>query len=195
MLLNRVTGEGTFKYNSDCSRHNQQNRCDRGKENMRLPVEYVVPKYQTNLYQAAFAILQDVADAQDAVQMVFIKYHRLNLDYENEDHIRRWLFRSALNQAKDIRRSFWRKNRAELTDGVHQTAALYQDPLDRHLFESVSRLHEKYRVMLQLFYYEEFSIREIAEVITLSEAAVKKRLSRGREMLREMLEKEGSGDV
>lgn len=69
---------------------------------MRLPVEYVVPKYQTNLYQAAFAILQDFADAQDAVQMVFIKYHRLNLDYENEDHIRRWLFRSALNQAKDI---------------------------------------------------------------------------------------------
>lgn len=162
---------------------------------MRLPVEYVVPKYQTNLYQAAFAILQDVADAQDAVQMVFIKYHRLNLDYENEDHIRRWLFRSALNQAKDIRRSFWRTNRTELTDDVHQTAALYQDPLDRHLFESVSRLPEKYRVMLQLFYYEEFSIREIAEVTALSEAAVKKRLSRGREMLREMLEKEGSGDV
>lgn len=54
---------------------------------------------------------------------------------------------------------------------------------------------EKYRVMLQLFYYEEFSIREIAEVTALSEAAVKKRLSRGREMLREMLEKEGSGDV
>lgn len=195
MLLNRVTGEGTFKYNSDCSRHNQQDRCDRGKENMRLSVEYVVPKYQTNLYQAAFAILQDVADAQDAVQMVFIKYHRLDLDYENEDHIRRWLFRSALNQAKDIRRSFWRKNRTELTDGIHQTAALYQDPLDRHLFESVSRLPEKYRVMLQLFYYEEFSIREIAEVTALSEAAVKKRLSRGREMLREMLEKEGSGDV
>jgi RNA polymerase sigma-70 factor (ECF subfamily) len=195
MLLNRVTGEGTFKYNSDCSRHNQQDRCDRGKENMRLPVEYVVPKYQTNLYQAAFAILQDFADAQDAVQMVFIKYHRLNLDYENEDHIRRWLFRSALNQAKDIRRSFWRKNQTELTDDVHQTAALYQDPLDRHLFESVSRLPEKYRVMLQLFYYEEFSIREIAEVTALSEAAVKKRLSRGRKMLREMLEKEGSGDV
>lgn len=162
---------------------------------MRLPVEVLVPRYQNNLYQTAFAVLQDPADAQDAVQLVFIKYHRLDLEYENEDHIRRWLFRLVLNQAKDIRRSFWRSHRAELTEAVNQTAAQYQAPEDRHLFESVSRLPEKYRIMLQLFYYEEFSIREIADVTALSEAAVKKRLSRGRMMLREMLEKEGSGYV
>lgn len=51
---------------------------------MRLPVEYLVPKYQDNLYQAAFAVLQNCADAQDAVQLVFIKYHRLEQEFETK---------------------------------------------------------------------------------------------------------------
>lgn len=155
---------------------------------MKLPVEYLIPKYQNNLYQAAFSILQDPADAQDAVQLAFIKYHRTGQDYTDESHIRSWLFRTVLNQAKDIRRAFWRRSRTSLDETAAMIA--FETPQDRGLFEAVCQLPAGYRVVLQLFYYEDFSIREIAGLADLTEATVKKRLSRGRKMLRERLEGE-----
>ena len=162
---------------------------------MSLPVEYLVPKYQDNLYQAAFAVLQNCADAQDAVQLVFIKYHRLEQEFENEDHIRKWLFRLVINQARDIRRSFWRRHRASITEAVENIAEELESGEDRALFEAVCSLPGMYRITLQLFYYEDFSVREIADLMSVSESAVKKRLSRGRQMLRDVLEKEESRHV
>lgn len=139
------------------------------------------------MYQAAYAVLQNMADAQDAVQLTFIKYHEKDLDYESEEHMRRWLFRTVLNQAKDIRRSFWRKNRTELNEAI---TAIFETPEDRQLFEEVSALPPSYRVVLQLYYYEDFSVKEIAQMIHLSQAAVKKRLSRGRQLLKNHLKGE-----
>lgn len=66
---------------------------------------------------------------------------------------------------------------------------------DRALFEAVCSLPGMYRITLQLFYYGDFSVREIADLMSVSESAVKKRLSRGRQMLRDVLEKEESRHV
>lgn len=155
---------------------------------MKLPVEYLIPKYQDHLYQAAYAILQDPADGQDAVQMTFIKYYQLNQDFTDEEHIRKWLFRTVMNQAKDIRRAFWRKSRAQLDENAAIT--VFEKPEDQQLFDAVSSLPEKYRIVLQLYYYEDFSVQEIAGLCKISSSAIKKRLSRGRAMLKERLEEE-----
>lgn len=154
---------------------------------MKPTVESIIPAYLDNLYQAAYAVLQNMADAQDAVQLTFIKYHEKDLDFESEEHMRRWLFRTVLNQAKDTRRSFWRKNRTELNESI---TAIFETPEDRQLFEEVSALPPSYRVVLQLYYYEDFSVKEIAQMIHLSQAAVKKRLSRGRQLLKNHLKGE-----
>ena len=70
----------------------------------------------------------------------------------------------------------------------------FETPEDRGLFEAAMRLPEKYRVTIHLFYYEEYSANEIAKILRLREGTVKSRLSRGRRLLKNMLEEEWDDD-
>lgn len=152
---------------------------------MQLDTEYLMAKYQKNLYLAAYSVLQNQADAQDAVQSTFLKYYQKDMDFENEEHIRHWLFRTVLNQAKDIRRAFWRRNRVSI-DQIQETAQ-NQDDQAHELFNVICSLPAQERMVLQLYYYENYSAPEMAEMLSISEVAVRKRLSRARQKLKEKL--------
>ena len=69
----------------------------------------------------------------------------------------------------------------------------FETPESRDLFEEVMKLPEKYRVVVHLFYYEDYSVKEIARILKISESNIKVRLSRGRAMLKDAL-KEGWED-
>ena len=56
------------------------------------------------------------------------------------------------------------------------------------------KIPEKYRIVIHLFYYEDYSVREIADILTLSESNVKVRLTRGRTLLRNVLKEEWDDD-
>lgn len=71
---------------------------------MRIGVEYLIGRYKDHLFGAAFSVTQNGADAQDAVQDTFIRYYQSDMEFDNEEHIRLWLFRTVYNRAKDIRR-------------------------------------------------------------------------------------------
>ena len=73
---------------------------------MRLTVDEAFHKYGDSVFSAAFNVCQNRADADDVVQNTFLKYYSLNLDYKSETHIKAWLIRVAVNQAKDLMRSF-----------------------------------------------------------------------------------------
>ena len=66
----------------------------------------------------------------------------------------------------------------------------FSKPEDGELFQAVMRLPEKHRTVLYLFYYEGYSVKEIAQICRLTSVAVRTRLSRGRDKLKEMLLKE-----
>lgn len=66
----------------------------------------------------------------------------------------------------------------------------FETPESKNLFEAVMGLPEKYRIVIHLFYYEDYTINEIAEILNLSVNNVKVRLSRGRAMLKEVLKEE-----
>ena len=70
----------------------------------------------------------------------------------------------------------------------------FEEPEDGELFEAVMRLPDRYRVAIHLFYYEEYSIREIAELLQCREGTVKSQLSRGRQLLKNMLEEAWDDD-
>ncbi|WP_354022683.1 RNA polymerase sigma factor [Faecalibaculum rodentium] len=110
----------------------------------------LIPEYQDNLYKAALAVLRDPADSQDAVQLTFIKYCQSDLDFRDREYIRKWLFRTVLNQSKDIRRAFWRRSRTALDESV--AAPEFRSQISQELYEAVSSLPSKYRVTLQLYY-------------------------------------------
>lgn len=159
---------------------------------MRQPVQELIGRYQDNLYAAAFSVCKNAEDARDVVQDTFIQYHTSNKDFENEQHIRAWLIRVAVNKAKNITMTFWRKNRQSLDDYVETLT--FETTQSRNLFETVMGLPEKYRIVIHLFYYEDYTIREIAEILRVSESNVKVRLTRARAMLRKILQEEWEND-
>ena len=141
---------------------------------MRQSVQELMERYQNNLFAAAFNVCKSREDAEDVVQDTFLQYHMNKKQFENEQHIRAWLIRVAINKAKNCNHTFWRKNKLSL--------------------ETVMKLPEKYRIVIHLFYYEDYAIREIAEILHLSESNVKVRLSRGRVLLKQSLKEEWEDD-
>ena len=69
---------------------------------MRIATEVLVEKYKDHLFAAAFNVCKNAADADDVVQDTFLQYHTTNRQFENEQHIRAWLIRVAINKAKNI---------------------------------------------------------------------------------------------
>ena len=159
---------------------------------MRQSVQELFEKYQNNLYAAAFNICKNTEDAKDIVQETFIQYYSLRKEFDNEQHIRAWLIRVAINKAKNINRSFWRKNKKPLED--YMESLTFETPESEELFETVMALPEKFRIVIHLFYYEDYAIREIADILKISESNVKVRLSRGRSLLKEKLKEEWEYD-
>lgn len=153
---------------------------------MKRSLEDVAAEYQKSIYLAAFQICRNVEDANDIVQDTLLTYYLKHMDYRSEDHLRAWLLRVAINKAKDKTRSFWRRQ-VELQD-IMQDIPVFEQEEEQTLFEEVMNLPEKYRIVIHLFYYEDYSVREIAEVLRISENNVKVRLSRGRSLLKEKLE-------
>ena len=144
---------------------------------MRHPVEILMEKYKNNIYAIAFNICKNSGDAEDVVQDTFIQYISLKKDFETEEHIRAWLIRVAINKAK---------NKIVPLEDYMETLT-FESEESSELFEAVMTLPEKYRITIHLFYYEDYSVNEIADIQKISVSNVKTRLSRGRMLLKEKL--------
>ncbi|MDO5444635.1 MAG: RNA polymerase sigma factor [Eubacteriales bacterium] len=155
---------------------------------MKIDTRVIMEKYKDNLFSAAFNICGNAADADDVVQDTLIQYHTTDKQFENEQHIRAWLIRVAINKAKNINMSFWRRSSVPLEEYMENLS--FETTEEKDLFKSVLKLPEKYRIVIHLFYYEDYSVREMAEILHISESNVKVRLSRGRKLLREVLKGE-----
>lgn len=156
---------------------------------MKMEMNELVERYKDNLFAAAFQICKNRADADDVVQDTFLQYYLADKQFETEEHIKAWLLRVAINRAKDLSRTFWKRNQMPLED--YMTGLSFEAEEEGELFETVMRLPEKYRIVIHLFYYEDYSVREISDVLKLSESNVKVRLSRGRKLLKKYLTGEG----
>jgi len=147
-------------------------------------------KYSDMLYRISLMQLKNADDAMDAVQDVFLKYIKKNLIFSSEEHEKAWFIRSTLNQCKDI----YRKNSVRSHEDISTAENLiYKESFSEDhssLLEAVEKLPEKIRSVIVLHYLEDMSIDTIAKTLKLSASAVKMRLSRGREALKQLLEKE-----
>lgn len=159
---------------------------------MKMDTGVVVEKYKDSLFSVAFNVCANASDAEDVVQDTFLQYHTESKPFADEQHIRAWLIRVAINKAKNLRLSFWRRKSVPLEEYMERLT--FETPEAGSLFEEVMRLPEKYRVVLHLFYYEDYSVKEIAEILHLSESNVKVRLSRGRTLLKEKLQEVWNDD-
>lgn len=152
----------------------------------------IVSRYQATVCGIALGILGDFAASEDAGQEAFLSaWKRLN-DLQDPTRLRAWLGQIARNAA--LRQLRGRRDHEALPEdpavedtqpAPDQSVASGEEAalVRAHL----NRLPEKYRVPLVLYYREEQSVRTVAEALGISEDAVKQRLARGRELLRDQL--------
>ena len=152
---------------------------------MKLSAEDAFRLYGDRVFSAAFSVTGNQADADDAVQDTYLRYCSYDKEFTDEDHIRAWLLRVAINRARDQKRSFWEKHRVSWEDYMETLS--FEAPEDKSLFEAVMSLPAKYRTVIHLFYYSGLSIQEIAAAKHISSATVGTQLARGRELLKKKL--------
>ena len=153
---------------------------------MRLETQALAEQYRDRLFAAAFQVCGNAADAEDAAQEALLRYHLSDKEFENQEHIRAWLLRVAVNWAKNISRSFWRRNTLPLEEYMETLEFDCQE--SREIFREVMALPEKYRLVIHLYYYEDYSVQEISRILGIRVSNVKVRLSRGRQMLKATLQ-------
>ncbi|MCH5208647.1 MAG: sigma-70 family RNA polymerase sigma factor [Oscillospiraceae bacterium] len=159
----------------------------------------VMRLYVPTVYRIAFERLRNAADADDVTQEVFVRYFKADKTFESEEHRRFFLIRVAVNCANSFAKSSWFKNRAhtdelenfpELSAGDTTADNAEKNERSRMVLEAVLKLPEKYRTAVHLFYFEDMSIAQIAEVTGQKETTVKSRLMRAREKLKKLLNRD-----
>ena len=141
--------------------------------------------YADMLYRVALSYLGNAEDAQDAVHDTFVKLIRHTIPFKDESYERAWLIRVTVNRCKDI----LKKRKNHLTLEYAEDIAESENS-SSEVLNALSGLDEKYKLCVQLHYLEGFSVEETAVTLGISVSAVKMRLSRGRQMLKEILEGE-----
>ena len=150
-----------------------------------------VHRYQDMVYRIALHRYANPDDAEDTVQEVFLRLFAREKGFESGEHLRRWLIRVTVNVCRDTMKSAWRRNVP--LDLVGELPALEQ-PEQRELYQVVMTLPEQDRVVLDLFYYEELTTKEIARLLHIRQTTVTTRLSRARERLKRKLKEAWQDD-
>ena len=153
-------------------------------------VAEVIERYNVMLYRLAMARMQQKENAEEVVQDTFLRLItqvKKGKTFEDEEHLKAWLLTVAVNRGKSILTLAWNR-RTEGMSEMYEVAAPQRE--EGYAYEFVSRLPEKYRVAIDLFYYEELSTEQIAKIMKTKPATVRSYLHRGRERLKEMMEAE-----
>jgi len=142
-------------------------------------------RYKDTVYRIALNYYGSPYDADDTVQDVMLKLFQRGEPFESEEHARYWLIRVTVNQCKNGLR-LARLRRHENLDDV-TLSVQFRLPGQSEVYRQVMSLPERYRTVLYLFYYEELSVNQIAQLLGVKPTAVTTRLSRARQKLKSKL--------
>ena len=154
-------------------------------------LEQIFRDYYQLIYRVAFSQVKNHADAEDITQEVFLKIIRHDMRYQSMEHERAWIVRVTINLCRDLLKSKWHKTSVsmeEVSEAQRGSCESFTEIQDDMMW-AVLQLPEKYRNCLYLFYYEDYSIKEIEQSLEMPENTVKTNLKRGRQALKEFLEK------
>ena len=146
-------------------------------------------KYYQVCSRVAFAMVKNRADAEDIAQEVLFRLFVYQPKFQGEEHEKAWMIRTAMNLSKDLLKSKWHTSTIGMEDVPKAQQPYFEEPFadgDDTLRE-VLELTGRYRDCLYLFYYEDYSVREIAGILEKPENTVKTNLRRGREALKQKL--------
>ena len=143
-----------------------------------MSIDTVFDKYCNTVYRLAYARVGNKFDAEDILQTVFLKLCKVNICFNDEEHLKAWLLKVTINCSKNQLKSAFAKLCEPLNDTI--TAPTHEVS---EVYSKVANLPLKYRTVVYLHYFEGYSCCEIATLTRSNEATVKTRLKRARERL------------
>lgn len=156
--------------------------------------EQAVQQYSDMVFRIAYSYFKNKEDAEDIYQNVFFKLFDNKKTFHDEEHRKRWLIRVTLNECHSLQHSPWKRKRQDCED----MDRLLEEKADKEdwqfpssdMHEVTEMLHclpEKYSIVLYLYYYEEYSTKEIAVILKRAESTIRTQLMRGKEMLKKKM--------
>lgn len=134
------------------------------------------------VYRLAFARTGTKEDADEVYQEVFLRLLKKHPAFESDEHCKAWLLRVTVNCSNTLLSSLWKKRTVILEEDLP-----FMERESLGLYGELSKLPQKYRDVIHLFYYEELSVAEISEILGRKESTVRTQLTRARAMLKEIL--------
>lgn len=146
--------------------------------------EKTVNDYADMVFRIALNECKNREDAEDILQNTFLKLLQNKKGFVSEEHLKRWLIRVTVNECHSLFASSWRQKTQRLEDIEYRAA---DKPEQTDLFYAVMELPAKYRNVVYLYYYEEYSVKEISEILKIKESTLQTRLMRARKTLKQKL--------
>lgn len=149
-------------------------------------IQYVLDTYSQTIIRLCYTYVRNIFDAEDIAQDVLVSLLKRGKPFESPEHEKAWLLRTAINKSKNYLKSGWITRTVKLNETDSSEA---EDQMNERneVMEAVLSLPEKYRTVIHLFYYDGYSIKEIAEIVGKKPATVGTLLARGRALLKEMM--------
>lgn len=142
--------------------------------------------YKNDIYRLAYSYSKNISDSDDITQNVFIKlYKHDEILKETDMNIKKWLIKVTINETKTLIVSSWKKKITGFTEKEENT--LYEELPNNDVLDAILKLPKKYRTIVFLYYYENYKIKEISEMLNISVTNIQTILSRAREKLKDFL--------
>lgn len=145
-------------------------------------IQSIINKYSKTIVRLAFTYVNNISDAEDIAQDVFLTYIQKLPEFNNDGHEKAWLIRVTINKCKDYLKSSWKKRIVPLSDDLS-----YIPQEDFLLLQTVFELDEKYRLPIYLYYFDDYSIKEIAVFLNINSSTIGTQLERGRNIIKNRL--------
>ena len=156
--------------------------------------DYVYNEYAKELYNIAYGYTRNREDSVDIVQNAYVVLLESNKRFESNEHIKYFLIRVTVNESLDLLKNANKKKVIRNNDVVVNFPETKKEELPYDLSEIVNTLPEKYKTIIILHYYDDMKIKDISKVLKISEPAVKKRLERARNLIKEIIERNYKND-
>jgi len=144
-----------------------------------------IERYSDTVRRLCVVHLKNDADTEDIFQTVFLKYVLSSVSFENEEHEKAWFIRVTINACRDLLKDFFRRHTVSLDEVIEHPAELAPD--HRDVWEAVFSLPQKYRAVVYLHYFEDYTAPQISRILGKNVNTIYTLLTRSRQILRERL--------
>lgn len=143
--------------------------------------------FKNDVFRLAFSYTKNIADTEDITQEVFVKLYNNFYLFKNEKYLKKWLMRVTINQCKTLFLSAWKRKILPMTDQEENTFYETSEIENNEILDAILKLPKKYRLVIHLYYYEDYKISEIAGILNIKETTIQTQLSRARNLLKDLL--------